>query len=375
MNALAKDMKDYVIETPVQALANIEQREALTKPLVDLFLQKPYRRMVVVASGSSNNASHIARPFVQKHLGVTVSIVPPFTFAHYEHDLADDDFVVCVSQSGCSTNTIDALRTCRRLGIPAIGITGNPNSDFKTEADVVIDWGVKEELVGYVTKGVVTLALFFDLFALEAAKQLNRITPQDYDRLLDELRTAMELHPQMVKAFEAHYAEHRKSYLSMSNLYCVSCGSNIGTVMEGALKVGETVHVPSMWYEVDEYIHGPNLQLTPNYTVVFVDGNDEPSKRCVEAYLATREITDRCFIITNRPEADDAHAIRVPSTVSEEITPLYQVVYFQLLAHSVSTELGSLPRHPLMDEFKKRIANKSESYVDHHDELIAKVLR
>ena len=52
-----------------------------------------------------------------------------------------------------------------------------------------------------------------------------------------------------------------------------------GVALEGALKIGETVHVPSPAYEVEEFIHGPNLQLTPGYTLFFFDAGDAAGER------------------------------------------------------------------------------------------------
>lgn len=368
MEKLNVTMKDYILETPQTVLNNIENSANLTHDLVFAFLKKTYKRIIIVASGSSCNAANMARLFMMKQLNMEVKVVTPFTFTNYEHNInKDDDFVMCISQSGCSTNTIKALRKCKELGIPAIGLTGNVNSDFKTEADLVVDYGVGIELVGYVTKGVVTLALFLMLFALEANIDLKL---KDRIMIEKDMKKAMTAHAEMVAAFDVLYNKHRKTFTSMTNLYTIGCGSNMGTVMEGALKVGETVHIPSCCYEVDEYIHGPNLQLTPNYTVIFVDGGDEAGKRVVQAYHATRTVTDRCFIITNNPTVDDDHAIRIPSCVNELLTPLHHVVFFQLLAHTVSTELRTMPRHPLFTEyFYTKIDNKSENYVDHHEEL------
>lgn len=363
-------MKSYILETPKTVLKNVERSKELTQSLVDAFMEKDYKRIVIVASGSSCNAVHLARLFVMEYLKMEVKVVTPFTFTHYEHRLSEDDFVFCVSQSGCSTNTIDALRKCRKLNIPAIGLTGNVESDFKKEADLVIDFGVGIELVGYVTKGVVSLALYLILFALEVSLEKGTISAEKYLEVKDEIIKAMDAHKEVVAAFDTLYLKHRKNFTSMTNLYVVACGSNLGTAMEGALKIGETVHIPSCAYEVDEYIHGPNLQITPNYTVLFVDGGDEADERAVLAYEATRTVTDRCLIITNNPSVEEDYAVRIPSRVSELLSPLHNVVFFQMLAHTVSSELRTMPRHPLFEEgFKTKIANKSESYVDHHKEL------
>ena len=104
---------------------------AFTQRMVELYLSRPYRTVWLVACGSSCNAGHCARYYMKQYLGVEVKIVTPFTFNHYEHDMTPDDFVVCISQSGCSTNTIESLQLCRRLGVRAIGLTGNIHSDFR----------------------------------------------------------------------------------------------------------------------------------------------------------------------------------------------------------------------------------------------------
>ena len=371
MSKLDVTMMDYILETPATVLANVERSKDLTAPLVDLFVKKPFKRIIVVASGSSCSATTMARLLMMKYLKVEVKVLTPFTFTNYEHDVNEDDFVVCISQSGCSTNTISALRKCKEMGVTAIGLTGNIESDFKTEADVVIDYGVGIELVGYVTKGQITLAVFMMLFAVEAALKLDLISEAEANAVKDEIKQAMKAHGEMVSAFDKMYKEHRKTFTSMTNLYVIGCGANFGTIMEGSLKVGETVHIPSICYEVDEYIHGPNLQLTPNYTVVFIDGGDEASRRCIQAYHATKTVTDRCFIISNDASIEEGHAIRIPSATSELISPLYNVVFFQLLAHYPSEELKTMRRHPLFTEnFHTKISSKSESYVDHHNELI-----
>ena len=49
----------------------------------------------------------------------------------------------------------------------------------------------------------------------------------------------------------------------MTNAYVCGVGANLGTASEGALKFGETVSIPTAAYEVEEYIHGPNIQIDP----------------------------------------------------------------------------------------------------------------
>ena len=102
-------MLTYVQESPEAVAANIETSEALTAPLVEEYLKGDYRNIWIVASGSSFNGSHCARPFVRRYLKTEVKVISPFTFICSEHDFTEQDFVFVVSQSGYSTNSIEAL--------------------------------------------------------------------------------------------------------------------------------------------------------------------------------------------------------------------------------------------------------------------------
>lgn len=344
-------MLTYIEETPVQLELNNKNSKELTKELVNLYLQKKYKTIWIVASGSSSNASNCAKPFMMKYLDCNVEIVPPNTFLYSDLTYTDDDFIVVISQSGCSTNSIDALKKLKSINKKAIGITGNINSDFKDYADVVIDYGVGEETVGYVTKGVTTLAQFLMLFALEASGT----------EFIEELNDVPNRHKIIQEETNAFYKKNKALLTSMTVSYACGFMQGYGIATEGALKIGETVQIPSFAYEAEEFIHGPNLQLTPNYTLFFIDDLYKGSKRLEQIYLASRSVTDRCFAITNSNLVDDDHAIRLPFEIKEPLlSPLYLLPFFQILAYRITTDLNKWHRHPLFKDFEKLVSCKTE---------------
>ena len=320
-------MKRYILETPDTVRHNIACSEELTHKMTELYLKRMYRSIWLVACGSSCNAALCARYLMQKLLGVPVRVVTPFTFNHYEHDITERDFVVCISQSGCSTNTIESLQVCRRMGIPAVGLTGNIHSDFEKEADQVISFGLGGEKLDFVTKGVVTLSTFLMLFALHTAVRLGR---------LDEA-----------------CAEEQKAQMRLANY---------GTALEGAVKIGETVHILAVGYEVDEAIHGPQIQLTPNYNFIFIDPGDETAARIEQSYRAAKVISDRVYILSNNPLIQGDGVMRVPHQVDEMISPLYTLAFVQMMAYTVSETNSTWKQHPLMKEYKAILFGKSDTY-------------
>ncbi|MGM9911809.1 SIS domain-containing protein [Floccifex sp.] len=352
-------MLDYIKEAPEVALNNVEHYQELVKPLLDIANEKEYKRIWLVASGSSNNACHCARAFMKKVLPMDVKIITPYTFTYYEHDINEDDLVLVVTQSGYSTNAIEAIKKINELNHLSICLTGNVNSDVKDYADVVIDYGVQEELVGYVTKGVTCLCLFLVLFSIAQSKQT------DY---LDEVKKAIQVNQKTIDKTMKFIEHNYKELTSMNWVYSIGAGSNYGTALESALKMGETIHIPSAPYEIEEYIHGPNLQLTPQYNVFIYDGNDQASNRVAQVYLATKQVTNRVFMVSaNTNFKDDDHVLLVDK-VLPELCPIAYLPFVQLVSYIISRDTNRIKQHPLLKKFKKIAAAKSDNFVNYDED-------
>lgn len=350
-------MQDYVYEVPQKLRENIERAESLVKPLVDYIGNKKINKITLVASGSSYNACYCAQPFMEKHLGIDVKIVAPFTFANYCYEVGEDNLVLVITQSGLSTNAIEALKKLDSTNHETICLTGNPDNDVKDYADLVIDYGVGEELVGYVTKGVTTLCLFLMLFTCVYAKKME---------LIEVIKKTIELNQKMIEKTEEFIRKHYKHFSSMTQCYFCASHANYGTALEGALKIGETIHIPTAAYETEEYIHGPNLQLTPLYNVIIFDNNDHTSVRNHQIYEGTRRVTERCFMLSGNPNyAQDDHVLLLEADVKSELLPLIYLPFVQLLSYIISTDLKSIFQHPLMRKFKEIADAKTANFVNY----------
>lgn len=142
-----RTMRDYVYLTP--SVLRQQLAGQWEEPLAAAFAARPVRILRLVASGSSYNAALCVRPYLRKWLDCEVLVTEPFTFCAYESCLPADELAVVISQSGYSTNALHALDTIRAKRRTAIGITSDLSSDFRTHADLLIDYGCGQESVGY----------------------------------------------------------------------------------------------------------------------------------------------------------------------------------------------------------------------------------
>ena len=261
--------------------------------------------------------------------------------------------------SSPSKYSLNRLNVLKKLNRKTIALTGDLNSDIKDHAEVVIDY-VDEEKEGYVTKGVTTLALFLIKLAFAILEKQGKEV--DTKWLDDYCESYVSIQKENFIREEAFLEKFRKNLLSMENMYAAGCGPAEGVAKEAALKIGETVKVVSCGYELEEYIHGPNLQLSPKHNVFIIDAQDETSDRSYQIYRASKTVSDRVYYITNK-EYEDDHVLTLLNPCADTVSLTYLQV-FQLFAYRISKELRSIPKHPLFEEFKKIVNSKTITYED-----------
>lgn len=353
-------MLDYIKETPQGMEANMRNRIALVKPLLALYSAKPYPAITIVASGSSYNAAACAKTFIEQFLQTKVTLVTPASYIYHDYRVLKDDFTFVISQSGCSTNALAALKKLKELKIPAIGVTANSTSDFLEEADILINYGAGEEKVGFVTKGVVTLCLFLILFALEAASALGKLEKTEYQRLLKEIALLPDYHRRVQELTARFYQENKAELTALTTVYFIGFKQALGVCDEAALKCNETIKVPCFALEAEEFLHGPNLQLTPNYTVFAVDDFTDGSKRIKEIYAAVKKVTKRSYLLTAAYPTDDPQVINLPfKPLEPTLSPLYLLPFYEMIAYQVTEDLHRWQRHPLLADFAATVKTKT----------------
>ncbi len=379
---MEKDMRYYVEISGRKMEENLKGRQELLSELTSLYRQSEKKDICIIASGSSLNGAMAAESFIRKYSGGRTLILSSSEYLDYRREEAGNYFCIAVSQSGCSTNTIQAVKRMREDGVPAIALTGNREGKLKDYAEHLLEYGVGNEAVDYVTLGFSVLMEYLMLFALEAGRLNGRLTDETYQELLEELRMGCQANSEMYRQAEAFTGKYFRKFLEMKKVIIISDGANMAVAREAALKFGETLKIPALYYESEEYIHGPNMQLTPDYAVFFIDFN-EKHNRMQEIFAATGLVTDNIYLVTNKeikvPEQTcicggsgvsepagkkklTERVCSVKSRIRNEITPLFTAVLFQYIAAVVTKEKNQFRCHPLFEKFEEKIHCKTENY-------------
>lgn len=335
-------MEDFMIEAPSIALKNIENRKELTKKFVEIFTKKKYEKIFFVASGSSYNIANNAKYFIQKYLKVRVRTIWAYTFQNYDIDIVDDKtLVVFLSQSGHSTNTIAAARTLKERGMDAIACTNFPDSPLKNEVKAIMPYGSTLNDL-FVAKGLIISTLFLMLASLEAALATEKVNQKAYDDVICQLTKAVHKLDESRELAVEFYNKNTKLCQQMYRVMIIGCGPTFGTALEGALKLEENYGCAATAFECDEFAHGPDMEVTKDTTVVYVDAaNDALShRRIVQCYKATKHLTDRNLLLTHDDTVTGDYVIHYKEEgIEDVIAVLYLVCPFQYWAHKICDDL------------------------------------
>lgn len=353
-------MLNYINETPRRYKDIIDNSYEYTRELVSFYLDNNCKDLYLIASGSSYNGCYCAISFIKHITGLNVTLETPFNFINHEIDYIDRQMFIAISQSGCSTNTLDAIKVLKEKDVKVAALVGRDDCDAKDIADITVNWRPLEEKIGFVTKGVSTLACFLMCFALELKKALNNLDEDKYQHIKNKLSEVIDIHPEMVESTIDLFNDHKKDFTSRSDVYVLSSGPNLGTAKEAALKIAETSCINAYAYEVEEFLHGPLYPLTDEALILIIDNNDDPSSsRMIDIALALKDITDKVYVISNDNRFDDDHSFRTNRQTCLHRSPLYKLACVQTLAYLMSEATNKYEPHEKIKQFKK--ANKVSS--------------
>ena len=301
-------MYPYWTKQPKVLTAVIQERAALTKEFVRLFLDTAPDRLYLIGSGSSFNAAKAAAPFMEEILGIEAGA---FTPTRLPGIFSKKPLVVFLSQGGSSTNMLAAADTLAHK--PSIAVTGERECELAKHVKKHMLIGCGEELAGPKTMGYTASVMCLYLCALEAGRAAGRTANKKYSTVLDTLLQACENMPCNLMRTEEWFQEKLEQLKGIKKYVLVGTGYAAAAAAEGALKILETVRVPALAYEFEEYLHGPIFATDAGLGGVFFVSKEERKRlftlaKCHAAY------SGYTFVITSEEAALDARCLALRMT-------------------------------------------------------------
>ncbi|MBS4760740.1 MAG: SIS domain-containing protein [Clostridium sp.] len=258
-------MQKEIFEQPA-VVKNLLSKYTTEDNKIHLNLPLNIDNIVIVASGSSYNCAAIAAPLFIEYAQIPCEYEYSSEFIlQKKHFVTKNSLYIFVSQSGETSDTLNALKQIKKEGVKTLCITNAQNSTMWQLCDykILSDAGKEESIAS--TKALTAQILCCMLIMLETMAQkgedisgyLNtmRRLPAYLERIkndLEKIKTA------------AHLVSKYKniSILGNKNYYPVA--------KEGALKIKETCYLNVMAYPFGEFMHGHVAVLNQKSIVIAI---------------------------------------------------------------------------------------------------------
>lgn len=317
--------------------------------------QKPLRRILILATGSSLNAAFCARYFFE-HCGIIINIKEPYTFSQYENIDPQADMVIAISQSGKSASTLEAMRKVQAQGGPVFALTSDPQSPLGKASDYPLDILTGIESVGFVTCGFSATVLNLLLIALLIARPQQRLTESQAGAYLTQLQRIAAALPQVIERTEAFIRQHQSVLQNGTRFVATGYGALVGVAKEFETKFTETVRVPSSGFELEAYMHGPYLEASAEHVMFFFEDQPDARSRALREYMTPA--VARTFTLTLAKAAQDDQTLALDVAVDHHLSPLLLIVPVQLMAFRIASLKGIDLSVRIFDDFDRVLKSK-----------------
>lgn len=236
-------------------------------------LKMDVKAIYFVSHGSSYNAAIAAAGFISRMAGVRAYAYTPANLLYncgaVLCEARETTLVVPISQTGTSRGAIEAMQWARNQGFRLLSVTDVEGSPVHTMSDATIFLGCGAEDSNAKTKGYSATLLQLLRLGLCLGLQNGRITQPLYGEITSEL-SAQVAALESVKNNAYAWSEGLGLGKEIRNIYVLGYGMNYGTAMEGQLKLMETMCMPTMFNDLEEFSHGMHRAIDKQSTVLLL---------------------------------------------------------------------------------------------------------
>lgn len=334
-------MWDYIDEQ-VDVLTNIlTQEEKITSFLPESFIN--VNEIIITASGSSYNAALLAKSILEKKTNKQILVETPFHLRYYSNSLnqKDNSLLIVLSQTGKSIGPLECIYLAKEKQIPVLALTSDNHSPIAKNADSHINILCGKETVGPKTKGFTATVLVLQLVLMKLLKLKNDDFINEYKQSICDLPTNIK---------EAKkWCQSNQSWSKAKALSITGFGVNYPTSREGALKILETMQIPVMNFELEEFMHGPHRTIISNSYIILINTPGTGNKLMNNLITFSKSKTKHYLILSSK-KYDETNVINVndyPLTNSW----LNIIVIFQVICTYLPEINGINSSDPIYKDF------------------------
>lgn len=336
--ALNERLRDHIL-----SLAKAEswkRNDELIAESIAAFEGEPYlgaiKNVYIVGHGTSFATASNAESLIAHIAKVHARALHAYQLREYPEEFILEPEQTLVIGVTCGGNTVSvklALKESRRLGAHTMLISNDGDASCAEFADVRIktDCNVEQaaDVQAYSVSHLFLLEAAYGVAVLLAVKNgaANRQQADCWREKFAAVRGKMECLPQMFDEMEKIATWFKDS--GAENLVVLGTGPNMGTMVEGALKICEMAWKFGAGEELEDFAHGRFREMDGKIPL-FIITPDEKTREKVLDLLAGCNISGTPTVlftgsVTPAMEKLATRIVRMPEVEDEYLTPFLYV--------------------------------------------------
>ena len=299
------------------------------------------RRLVIIGCGTSLHAGMVGKYLFEDLADIPASPEQAAEFRYCNPIVGPDDWVIALSQSGETADTLAAVRESIRKGALVSGLCNVVGSTIAREAGRGVYLHAGPEISVASTKAFTAQVTALLMTALKLGRT-RRLSREEGIRLVAEIMRIPDLISAVLERNDA-IARAAEKHANANDMFFIGRGILYPTALEGALKIKEIAYVHAEGYQAAELKHGPIALLCPETPVVAlladIPGKEKTLGNVQECRARRAPVIGLVTEGDSEAAAAVNDAITIPPT-SRELAPIVSVVALQLFAYHVARLRG-----------------------------------
>ncbi len=298
-------------------------------------------RIIIAACGTSLHAGMVGEYFFEDLADIPTEVEQAAEFRYRNPIINPGTFILAISQSGETADTLAAVREAKQKGATVAGICNVVGSTIPRETGRGVYLHAGPEIGVASTKAFTCQVAILLIMALKFGRS-RRLSRQTGIDLVADIKCIPDLVKKVI-ATAKDIEKVAKKYAQAKDFFFIGRGYLYPVAIEGALKLKEISYVHAEGYHAAELKHGPIALLDENVPVLAMANNIPGKDKIIGNMQECR--ARKSPVIAVATEGDDEirkHAddiIWVPEC-SQYTVPIPSVVALQLLSYYIAKERG-----------------------------------
>ena len=332
-------MEKEITEQPtaIQRIINDYVKNDLPCFDIDDKLFSDFDSITVIACGTAMHAGLIGKHLIEKLCRIPVNVCVASEYMYSLPIVNDRTLVICVSQSGETIDTLEALKYAQTNGAASLAIVNVKASSIAMQADNVIYTNAGPEIAVASTKAYTTQVAVFYLIAAKIAYLRGILSKDDVKDFINELKKV----PGAVEnVIDRREEIHRLSsgLLTAEHTFMIGRGLDYPTLLEATLKLKEISYIHSEAFASGELKHGTIALITSKTPVIALITQKTLASKQQSNIREVQSRGARVITIATHGISDNID-FALP-TLKDDFNIIPAVVAMQLLAYYVSADKG-----------------------------------